>query len=178
MKSVKITYHCDYCKQVIDQGVDIVCTLHPGRIGSKDAEIRDPDDRVHHYHDYCMEKLLCLQPKDVKVKPNEPDQHEPEGGIPHQEQEPEAEAEPDPKTRKETASSSTMLKGTYSGPVKPGAKDLPALKAMLDAGWSQKKCAEEFCVAQSTISKWVSDIRSMIDAGTWEEYCRNGGNRE
>ena len=156
MKAVKITYHCDYCGGVINTDDDVICVLHPGRIGYQDSLIMQPEDEVQHYHDYCMEYLLCLKVSNDK---NRKSQNEPVA-------DPEQEEIEEPKKEKYKPH-----EGGYLGPVVRGRKDLPALNAMFEAGRTYKWCAEEFDVAVSTIANWKKEIFEMKEAGTWEAYC-------
>ena len=135
MKTVKITYHCDYCKKVIDQDSDTVMAIMPGRIGYEDDFIPDGAEKIQHYHDYCLAHILSLA-----FKP------EPE---PEQEQEQE-------KPKKEKYD---PHKGEYKGPVCGKKKDLGAMKALLDAGWTKAKVADEFGVHVSTIYNWVNEMK-------------------
>ena len=58
MKTVKIAYRCDYCGEVIDQDNEAVMAVFPGRIGYQDSFVPGSDDKIQHYHDYCMEYVL------------------------------------------------------------------------------------------------------------------------
>lgn len=71
MKSIKITYHCDYCKQVIDTDSDTVQAVLPGRIGYQDSFLADSEDEIRHYHDYCLEHLLTMRYKDEEPEEEE-----------------------------------------------------------------------------------------------------------
>ncbi len=158
MKTVKITYYCDYCKQPIDTDDDAVCVLLPGRIGYQDSLIMDPEDGAHHYHDYCMEYLLCLTASnDTKKDP-----------------EPAVIAEPEPEETREKAlkrAGIPVIDTTEGKKRDESKKDLPALQAFLDAGRTGKWCADEFRVAPSTITHWKEEIKQMKKEGTWDAYC-------
>ncbi len=80
MKSVKITYQCDFCKGVIDTDTDTVRAVLPGRIGYQDSFLPDSEEEIRHYHDYCLENLLTM-----RFEEPEEEEHEPE---PVQEPEP------------------------------------------------------------------------------------------
>ena len=84
MKSIKITYQCDYCREIIDTDSDTVRAILPGRIGYQDSFLADSEDEIRHYHDYCLEHLLTLHFE-------EPEEEEPE---------PEPVQEPEPKEKK------------------------------------------------------------------------------
>lgn len=85
MKNVKITYQCDYCKNMIDQDDEPVLAVMPGRIGYRDQFIPDQgDEKIQHYHDYCLKHLLSssfdtdekqkepvTEPKKQKSEPSE-----------------------------------------------------------------------------------------------------------
>lgn len=161
MKAIKISYFCDYCKQPINIDDEVVCILHPGRIGYQDSIIHDSEDSVRHYHDYCCEYLLCLTASTDSSR----NEKEPE---PAPEEEPVAEpAEP----KKAKRDFTLYEPGTGPELAKKKKKDLPALKAFLDAGWTLKECAIEFSVAQSTIYKWKEEINTMIEENQWEDFC-------
>lgn len=66
MKTVKITYQCDYCKEVIDTDSDTVRAIMPGRIGYQDSFLADSEDEIRHYHDYCLEHLLTMHFEEPK----------------------------------------------------------------------------------------------------------------
>ena len=85
MKTIKITYQCDYCKEVIDTDSDTVRAILPGRIGYQDSFLPDSEDEIRHYHDYCLEHLLTMRFE------------EPEEEVPEEEPEPEFE---EPKEKK------------------------------------------------------------------------------
>jgi len=78
LKTIKITYQCDFCKGVIDTDSDTVKAILPGRIGYQDSFLPDSEDEIRHYHDYCLENLLTMRFE-------EPEEEEPE---PEPEQEP------------------------------------------------------------------------------------------
>lgn len=84
MKTIKITYQCDFCKGVIDTDTDTVRAVLPGRIGYQDSFLPDSEDEIRHYHDYCLENLLTM-------RFDEPEEEEPE---------PEPVQEPEPKEKK------------------------------------------------------------------------------
>lgn len=168
MKQTKTYYFCDFCKQPIDTDNEVVCTLHPGRIGYQDSIIHDPEDSVRHYHDYCCEYLLCLTASTAPSADNE----EPEP-APEEELAEEPVAEP----KKPKSRYSPYEPGTGPELAKKKKKDLPALKAFLDAGWTLKECAIEFSVAQSTIYKWKEEISTMIEENQWEEFCERARSR-
>lgn len=157
MKNVKITYCCDYCKKVIDQNSDMVMAIMPGRIGYHDQFIPEQDEeKIQHYHDYCLEHILALDystefPEDRSLEALDKQEEEPE---PEDEDKEEGSQKRD--SKKKTAFS--PHKDDYTGPVKVGKKDLGALKSFLDAGWSQKKIADEFGVAPSTITAWKKEL--------------------
>jgi len=88
MKIVKVTYHCDFCKQLIDTDSDTVRAILPGRIGYQDSFLADSEDEIRHYHDYCLEHLMTMQYKDEEPEPEEV------------EEEPEVELEEPKKDRK------------------------------------------------------------------------------
>lgn len=69
MKSVKITYQCDYCKEVIDTDSDTIRAVLPGRIGYQDSFLPDSDDEIRHYHDYCLEHLLTMEFQEEDSEP-------------------------------------------------------------------------------------------------------------
>lgn len=159
MKTVKIKYCCDYCKQPINTDDDAVCVLLPGRIGYQDSLIMDPEYEAQHYHDYCMNYLLCL------TASNNPAKQDPE---------PEVIAEPDPEEThvKNLKQAGIPVIDTSEGKKREeGKKDLPALQAFLDAGRTGKWCADEFRVAPSTITHWKEEIKQMKKEGTWDAYC-------
>ena len=159
MKTVKIAYRCDYCGEVIDQDNEAVMAVFPGRIGYQDSFVPGSDDKIQHYHDYCMEYVLTMS-RNVE--------------IPETVEAPEPEPEPDPEPEepeKEKKSPFNPHHKSYYGPITPGVKDLPALDALIDAGWTQTKCAQEFSVSPSTIYVWKTEINNMKAAGTWDEYC-------
>ena len=137
MKTVKIIYQCDYCKQVIDMKEDAVCTLHPGRIDSDDKEVPDPEDGVQHYHDYCMEYLLCL------TAATDPRKKE----------------EPEPDTEKSGKDTSDQGHAEESRPGPKSRKDLGKLNSLLNAGWGIKKIADEFGVTDKTIRNWMQELK-------------------
>ena len=84
MKTIKITYQCDFCKGIIDTDSDTVRAVLPGRIGYQDSFLPDSEDEIRHYHDYCLENLLTMRFE-------EPEEEEPE---------PEPVQEPEPKEKK------------------------------------------------------------------------------
>ena len=88
MKTIKITYQCDYCKEIIDTDSDTIRAILPGRIGYQDSFLPDSEEDIRHYHDYCLEHLLTLH--------FEENQEEPE---PEMEPEPEQESEPKEKKK-------------------------------------------------------------------------------
>ena len=179
MKFVQTTYQCDYCKQPIDTDSDTVCVLHPCRVGYQDSLIPDPEDSVHHYHDYCMEFLLnrTYQQDHPKNELAEAEQDMKEAVfsersgdcLPFDEPKPGLVEEPSKKKAEKELGASDFADTTFW--KKKGRKDLPALKALLDADWTQKKCADEFGVAESTICNWRKEIDAMINNGTWDDYC-------
>lgn len=73
MKTVKITYFCDYCMKPIEED-DEVMALMSGRIGYGDNFIADDND-IMHYHDYCVQNLLTLRykPEDIVLAPEDDD---------------------------------------------------------------------------------------------------------
>ncbi len=140
MKTVKITYHCDYCKQPIDTDDDAVCVLLPGRIGYQDSLIMDPEDNVKHYHDYCMEYLLCLTASNDNKKDPEP------------EAEPELEKAPKSK------------QGRGRGP----SIDIGKLRSLVAAGWKfdQIMLEDEFKNRDpSGIRRWIKKINDEAKEG-------------
>ena len=76
MKTIKITYQCDFCKGVIDTDTDTVRAVLPGRIGYQDSFLPDSEDDIRHYHDYCLEHLMTLhfEEKQEEVPEEEPEQ--------------------------------------------------------------------------------------------------------
>lgn len=132
MKTVKITYHCDYCKKLIDQDSDTVMAIMPGRIGYGDQFMPDQDEkRVQHYHDYCLEHILALDystefPEDKSLEAMD------------KQEEPGPEHAP---TKKED-----------------NRKDLGKLQSLLNAGWTKTKIADEFGVHISTIYNWMKEL--------------------
>ena len=79
MKTIKITYQCDFCKGVIDTDSDTVKAILPGRIGYQDSFLPDSEDEIRHYHDYCLEHILTLhfEEKQEEVEPEEEPEEEP-----------------------------------------------------------------------------------------------------
>lgn len=168
MREVKVTYTCDYCGEVIEED-DIVHILHTGRINAHDQVVHDPEDSIRHYHDYCCEHLLCLTAENEQ-KFNET-KAEPESEL-EPEDEPTEEPVAEPAKPKKAKRDFTLYEpGTGPELAKKKKKDLPALKAFLDAGWTLKECAIEFSVAQSTIYKWKEEINTMIEENKWEDFC-------
>jgi len=162
MKSIKITYHCDYCKKLIDQDSDTVMAIMPGRIGYQDSFIPDQDDKVQHYHDYCLEHILALDystefPEDKSLDALDKQKEEPEPVSFKEMLEPVSKPETE-KPEKLKKNYDSPHKDDYYGPVKKGVKDLGALKSLLNAGWSQKEIAGEFGVAPSTITAWKKEL--------------------
>ena len=176
MKFVQTTYQCDYCKRPIDTDSDTVCVLHPGRVGYRDSLIPDPEDSIHHYHDYCMEFLLSRTYQqdhpENELAEAEQDMQEAvfseqrEEGIPP---EPDPSEEPLKRKKEKELNASDFADTTFW--KKKGKKDLPGLQALLNSGWTQKECADEFGVAESTICNWRKEIVAMINNGTWDDYC-------
>ena len=80
MKTIKITYQCDFCREIIDTDSDTVRAVLPGRIGYQDSFLPDSEEEIRHYHDYCLENLLTM-----RFEEPEEEEHEPE---PVQEPEP------------------------------------------------------------------------------------------
>lgn len=78
MKTVKITYQCDYCREIIDADSDTVRAILPGRIGYQDSFLADSEEEIRHYHDYCLEHLLTMRFE------------EPQEEVPEEEPEPES----------------------------------------------------------------------------------------
>ena len=78
MKIVKVTYHCDFCKQLIDTDSDTVRAIMPDRIGYKGSFLADTDDQIRHYHDYCLEHILSIQFKDEEPEPEPEEEQKPE----------------------------------------------------------------------------------------------------
>lgn len=76
MKTIKITYQCDYCKEVINTDSDTVRAIMPGRIGYQDSFLPDSEEDIRHYHDYCLEHLLTMRFEEKQEEP-EPEE-EPE----------------------------------------------------------------------------------------------------
>ena len=149
MKNVKITYCCDYCKKVIDQDSDTVLAIMPGRIGYRDQFLPDQDeDRIQHYHDYCLEHILALDystefPGDRSLE-----------ALDKQEEEPEPEPVP---AKKENS-----------------RKDLGKLQALLNAGWSKAKIADEFGVSKATVYNWIKEFEGGAEINECEDqYARN-----
>ena len=139
MKTVKITYHCDYCKKVIDQDSDTVMAIMPGRIGYGDQFMLDQDEeKIQHYHDYCLEHILTLDystefPEDKSLD-----------ALDRQ-----------PKI-KEMGSVSEL--GHVPAKKEENKKDLGKLQSLLNAGWSKPKIADEFNVHISTIYNWIKEL--------------------
>ena len=79
MKTIKITYQCDYCKQLIDTDSDTVRAILPGRIGYQDSFLADSEEEIRHYHDYCLEHLLTMrfEEKQEEPEPEEEPEEEP-----------------------------------------------------------------------------------------------------
>lgn len=134
MKNVKITYHCNYCKKLIDQDSDTVMAIMPGRIGYRDQFIPEQDEeKVQHYHDYCLEHILALDystefPGDKSLDTLD--------------KQPEEESEPE------------------QVPVKKenSRKDLGKLQALLNAGRSKDWIADEFGVSKATVYNWIKEL--------------------
>ena len=78
MKSVKITYQCDFCKEVIDTDSDTVRAILPGRIGYQDSFLADSEEEIRHYHDYCLEHLLTMRFEEKQEEPKPEEEPEPE----------------------------------------------------------------------------------------------------
>ena len=78
MKSVKITYQCDYCREIIDADSDTVRAILPGRIGYQDSFLADSEDEMRHYHDYCLEHLLTMRFEEKQEEPEPEMEPEPE----------------------------------------------------------------------------------------------------
>lgn len=79
MKTVKITYQCDYCREIIDTDSDTVRAILPGRIGYQDSFLPDSEEEIRHYHDYCLENLLTMrfEEKQEEPEPEEEPEEEP-----------------------------------------------------------------------------------------------------
>ena len=78
MKTIKITYQCDYCKEIIDTDSDTVRAVLPGRIGYQDSFLADSEEDIRHYHDYCLEHLLTMRFEEPKEEvPEEEPEPEP-----------------------------------------------------------------------------------------------------
>ena len=136
MKTIKITYQCDFCKGVIDTDSDTVRAILPGRIGYKDSFLADTDDQIRHYHDYCLEHILSIQYKDEEPEPEEVEEEpEPE----EVEEEPVIEPEPEPKRNRK--------------------KDLGKLQSLINAKWTKTKIADEFGVSEATIYNWINELK-------------------
>lgn len=69
MKTIKITYQCDYCKEVINTDSDTVRAIMPGRIGYQDSFLADSEEEIKHYHDYCLEHLLTMRFEEKQEEP-------------------------------------------------------------------------------------------------------------
>lgn len=74
MKTITITYCCDYCKQVINQDDETVRAILPGRIGYQEGFQAESDDEIRHYHDYCLEHLLTMEFQEEDSEPEEEEQ--------------------------------------------------------------------------------------------------------
>lgn len=74
MKSIKITYQCDYCKEIIDTDSDTVRAILPGRIGYQDSFLPDSEEEIRHYHDYCLENLLTMRFEEKQEEEPEPEE--------------------------------------------------------------------------------------------------------
>lgn len=124
----EIIYKCDYCGEVID--IDKVQAVMLGHIGSDDSFIRSYEEELFHYHDYCLENILTMKFKDPE--------------------------------KKEITTFSELPKKVNTSDFVPikhkPEKDLPKLKALLEAGWTQKKIADEFSVSEATISNWKQEM--------------------
>lgn len=146
MKNVKITYCCDYCKKVIDQDSDTVLAIMPGRIGYQDSFMPNPEDKIQHYHDYCLEHILALDystefPGDKSLdaldKPKD---------------------EPEPMSFKEMLEPSEPEAKHVPTKKEDNRKDLGKLQSLLNAGWTKTKIADEFGVHISTIYNWIKEL--------------------
>lgn len=69
MKTITVTYQCDYCKRIINQDDDTVRAILPGRIGYQDSFLADTEDAIKHYHDYCFEALMTMEYKEPEKEP-------------------------------------------------------------------------------------------------------------
>lgn len=149
-------YFCDYCKEEI---TDDVNTIQRGRIGYEGENLleRDPT-MIRHYHDYCLEFLLCRTASSDAEKKQEPKAVT-------------TEPDPAPERTKRQYKRGYNHTSAYTGPFKKGEKDLPGLNALLEAGFSGVECAKEMGRSEGTISKWRSEIADMKAEGTWEAYC-------
>ena len=78
MKIVKVTYHCDFCKQLIDTDSDTVRAILPGRIGYKDSFLPDSEEDIKYYHDYCLENLLTMRFEEPEEEVPEEEEQKPE----------------------------------------------------------------------------------------------------
>lgn len=78
MKSIKITYQCDYCREIIDADSDTVRAVLPGRIGYQDSFLPDSEEEIRHFHDYCLEHLLTMRFEEPKEEVKEEPVPEPE----------------------------------------------------------------------------------------------------
>lgn len=142
MKTVKVTYHCDYCKQVVDQDDETVMAIMPGRIGYQDSFMPDSEECVQHYHDYCLAHILTLEfGNDNSVDDQEPAGDEPQMSF-------EEILSEEPVSKKEHVPSKK----------EDNRKDLGKLQSLLNAGWSKTKIADEFSVHISTIYNWMKEL--------------------
>ena len=69
MKTIKITYQCDYCREIIDTDSDTVRAILPGRIGYQDSFLPDSEEEIRHYHDYCLEHLMTMRFEEKQEEP-------------------------------------------------------------------------------------------------------------
>lgn len=140
MREVQVKYTCDYCGEEITKD-EIVHILRPGCINMDDQVVHDPEESIRHYHDYCLEHLLCLtMEKEQELSKEEP------------EKEPEPEEAPRSKQRGR----------------KPGI-DVGKLRSLVDAGWKldQIMLEDEFKNRDpSGIRKWIKKIKEEKDGGT------------
>lgn len=155
-------YFCDYCGEEI---TDDVHTIQRGRIGYEGENLLESDPTmIRHYHDYCLEFLLCRTASSDAEKKQEPKA---------------VTTEPKPapeKPKKSPKKGYKLHTDDYLGPFKKGEKDLPGLQALLDTGKTQQWCADEMGVVPSTITSWKREIEQMKKEGTWEAYCEERRN--
>lgn len=133
MKEVNITYKCDYCGKTIPIE-EVKCLMRVSIDATGDWHcVTDDMDSEFHYHDECMWHLLTM--KYIELDKKAPITFS------------------DPPKKEKMPSMKHFVPAT-----KKPEKDLPKLKALLDAGWKQKDIAVEFQVSEGTISTWKKEL--------------------